>query len=70
MHIKNIQGEESRLIAYLGLCDFYAFYAFCAFLCAKQKRQHFYACKKHLRGKKWLVWRFALIMLFMRIKNI
>ena len=30
----------------------------------KQKGQHFYALKKHLRGKKTLVWRFVLFTLF------
>ena len=30
----------------------------------KQKRQHFYADKKHLRGRKSLVWRFLLFTLF------
>ena len=51
-------------------------HAFCAFLCVKQRRQHFYAHKKHLRRRKSLVWRFVLYVLFMlftlymRIKNI
>ena len=31
----------------------------------KQKKQHFYAHKKHLRGRKSLVWHFVLFMLFM-----
>ena len=30
----------------------------------KQKRQNFYAHKKHLRGRKSLVWRFVLFTLF------
>ena len=39
----------------------------------KQEKQYFYARKKHLRGRKSLVWRFVhfmLFMLFMVIKNI
>ena len=34
----------------------------------KQKRQHFYAHKKHLRGEKSLVWRFVLLTLFVVFK--
>ena len=36
----------------------------------KTKKQHFYAHKKYLRGRKSLVWRFVLFMFFMFIKNI
>ena len=54
------------MFAYLCLCDFYAF---CALLCVKQKRQHFYAHKKHLRGRKSLFMLFVLFMLFMCIKT-
>ena len=31
----------------------------------KQKKQHFYAHKEHLRGRKSLAWRFVLFVLFM-----
>ena len=65
----------------MRFCTFYVL--FCAFLCffggflwVKQRRQHFYAHKKHLRKRKWLAWRFVLLvlfmlfMLFMRVKKI
>ena len=58
MHLKNIYGEESCLFAYLR------FMLFMCFLCIKQKRQYFYAYKKHLRRRKSLVWRFVLFCAF------
>ena len=64
---KHLRGRNSLVHLYAFLCFLCAF---CAFLCVKQKRQYFYAHKKHLRRRKSLDWRFVLFMLYMRIKNI
>ena len=44
--LKNhLRGKKSLIHLFVFLCFLCAFYAFCAFLCVKQKRQHFYAHK-------------------------
>ena len=42
---KHLRGKKLLIRLFAFLCFLCAFYAFCAFLCVKQKRQHFYAHK-------------------------
>ena len=49
----HLRGKKSLVPLFAFLCFLCAF---CAFLCVNQRRQHFYAHKKHLRRRKSLVW--------------